>query len=721
MNAAPPDTGARPEPQGDEEVARLSVEEAAGELKRLAETIAYHDERYHAEDAPEISDAEYDALVRRNRAIEARFPELIRVDSPSRRVGASPAAGFKKVRHLRPMLSLENAMSDDAVRDFFAGVRNFIKELRDDPAIPIEVTAEPKIDGLSISLLYENGEFVRGATRGDGAEGEDVTENLRTLKQIKAKLKGKAPAVMEIRGEVYMDRGDFLAMNEERAARGAALYANPRNFAAGSLRQIDASVTAGRALKLFAYALGEVSEKVADTHWEFLDRLRGWGFPVNAESRLCGTLEEALAFHRAIGERRAELPYDIDGVVYKINRFDWQARLGMVSRAPRWALAHKFPAQQAQTRLNSIEISVGRTGVLTPWANLEPVNVGGVVVARATLHNEDEVARKDLRDGDTVMIQRAGDVIPQVVSVVLEKRPAGSQPFSMREKLTPPGGEHPVCPVCGSLAIREEGQVAWRCTGGLVCPAQAVERLIHFGSRLAFDIDGLGEKNISAFWTDELIHAPADIFRLHRRADEIRAREGWAELSTRNLIDAIDRRRVIPLDRLIYSLGIRQVGEATAKLLARHYRSFEAWREAMIAAAADEDGEPYRELTNIGQIGPSVAADILAFFREAHNRDALDDLVAQLREVTPVAAPADIASPIAGKTVVFTGTLEKMTRAEAKSRAEALGANVAGSVSKKTDYVVVGADAGSKAKKAAELGVATLSEEEWLALLAGSA
>jgi DNA ligase (NAD+) len=704
----------------DAGVERLTVEEAAGELQRLAETIAYHDRRYHAEDAPEISDAEYDALVRRNRAIEARFPELIRADSPSRRVGAAPSAGFGKVRHLRPMLSLENAMSDEAVRSFFSGVRNFIKELRDDPEQPIAVTAEPKIDGLSISLLYENGVFVRGATRGDGAEGEDVTENLRTLKQLPSKLKGAAPAVMEIRGEVYMEKAAFLAMNERRAGRGETVFANPRNAAAGSLRQLDTKITAGRPLQLFCYALGEVSEAVARTHWEFLERLRAWGLPVNPESRLCADLEEALAYHRELGEKRADLSYDIDGVVYKIDRFDWQARLGMVSRAPRWALAHKFPAQQAQTRLNEIRISVGRTGVLTPWADLEPVNVGGVIVARATLHNEDEVARKDFRDGDTVVIQRAGDVIPQVVSVVTERRPEGARPFSMREKLTPPGADHPVCPACGSLAVREEGEVAWRCTGGLVCPAQATERLLHFASRLAFDIEGLGEKNILAFWSDGLIKTPADVFRLKDRADAIREREGWGELSTKNLLDAIDRRRVISLDRLIYSLGIRQVGEATAKLLARHYRSFEDWRAAMLAAAADEESDAYRELTNIGQIGPSVAGDILAFFKEPHNLEALDDLRTQLREVTPVAAPNHVASPIAGKTVVFTGTLEKMTRAEAKARAEALGAKIAGSVSKKTDYVVVGADAGSKAAKAAELGVTTLSEDAWLEMIGSS-
>jgi DNA ligase (NAD+) len=705
-------------------VEALSETDAAAELARLAEAIAYHDKRYHEEDAPEISDAAYDALVRRNRAIEARFSELIRSDSPSRRVGAAPATGFRKVKHLRPMLSLENAFSDEEVRDFFAGVRNFIKELRDDPGLPVEVTAEPKIDGLSISLLYEGGEFVRGATRGDGAEGEDVTENLRTIKLLPKRLAGKVPERMEVRGEVYMERADFLAMNAERAAQGEPVFANPRNSAAGSLRQLDVAITASRPLKLFCYALGEVSEIVAETHWAFLDRLRHWHFPVNPKSRLCRTLDDALAFHHEIGEARAQLPYDIDGVVYKINRFDWQARLGMVSRAPRWALAHKFPAERATTQLKSIEISVGRTGVLTPWANLEPVNVGGVIVARATLHNEDEVARKDFRDGDTVVIQRAGDVIPQVVSVVLDKRPTPApRQFSMAAKLTPPGGDQPVCPVCGSLALREEGQAAWRCTGGLVCPAQGVERLFHFCSRLAFDIDGLGEKNILFFWELGLLKTPADIFKLEQRDAEaeihLKDREGWGEVSSRKLFDAINRRRTISLDRLIYALGIRQVGEATARLLARHYVDFATWRNAMLAAAADPEGEAYQELTNISQIGPSVAEDIIAFVREKHNLEALDDLRAQLREVTPATAQAASNSPLAGKSVVFTGTLEKLTRAEAKARAEAAGANVAGSVSAKTAYVVVGADAGSKAEKAKALGVKILSESEFLALIGG--
>jgi DNA ligase (NAD+) len=509
-------------------------------------------------------------------------------------------------------------------------------------------------------------------------------------------------------------------MNEAREKEGEPVFANPRNAAAGSLRQLDPKITAGRPLKLMCYALGEVSEAVAETHWEFLARLRKWGFPSSPDARLCETLEDALAFHHDIGARRAALAYDIDGVVYKINRLDWQARLGMVSRAPRWALAHKFAAQQAQTVLKSIEISVGRTGVLTPWANLAPVNVGGVIVARATLHNEDEVARKDFRDGDTVVIQRAGDVIPQVVSVVDADRTKRPPPFSMAAKLTPPDGDRPVCPICQSLAVREAGQVAWRCTGGLVCPAQGVERLVHFCSRLAFDIEGMGEKNAEAFWTDRLIHQPADIFRLHRHAAAIREREGWGEVSTRNLLQAIERRRTIPLDGLIYALGIRQVGEATAKLLARHYGTVEAWRAAMLAAALDREGEAWRDLTNISQIGDSVAGDIADFFRERHNVAALDDLIAELAEVTPVSVPTGAASALAGKTIVFTGTLATMTRAESKARAEALGANVTSSVSAKTDYVVIGADAGSKAAKAASLGVATLDEAAFLALIGGA-
>lgn len=695
---------------------------AAAELKALAEEIARHDRAYHAEAAPLVSDAEYDALVRRNAAIEALFPDLVRADSPSRRVGAAPSEGFRKLRHAVPMLSLDNAFADDDVREFVGRVRRFLGLLPDQP---VELVAEPKIDGLSINLRYEQGRFVQGATRGDGSEGEDVTANLLTLADLPRQIGPGAPAVIEIRGEVYMTKADFLAMNERRAAAGEPLFANPRNAAAGSLRQLDPRVTASRPLRLFAYAMGESTAPVADSHWHFLTRLREWGFQVNPLARLCADVETLLAFYHEIADGRAALPYDIDGVVYKVDRADWQARLGFKERSPRWATAHKFPAEQARTVLNSIEISVGRTGVLTPWANLQPVNVGGVVVAKATLHNEDEIARKDFRDGDTVVIQRAGDVIPQVVSVVTEARPDGSRPFSMAAKLTPAGGDHPVCPACGSLAVREEGVAAWRCTGGLICPAQVAERIIHFASRNAFDIEGLGEKNAALFHKLGWVNAPADVFRLKERfgptgIQRLESLEGWGKKSAEKLFDAIDARRRIPLDRLIYALGIRQVGEATAKRLARHYGSFAHWRQSMLTAV-ERENEAYHELVSIEDIGPSVAGDILAFFAEAHNLAALDDLAAQLGQVEDAQRPTTVASAVAGKAVVFTGTLITMTRQEAKARAEALGAKVVGSVSKKTDYVVVGADAGSKAAEAAKLGIPMLTEQEWTALTSAGA
>ncbi|MDX1423787.1 MAG: NAD-dependent DNA ligase LigA [Kiloniellales bacterium] len=693
----------------EQAVETLSPDQAAEELARLAKEIARHDRLYYQKDAPEISDADYDALRRRNEAIEARFPELVRPDSPSRRVGAAPAPGFAKVRHAVPMLSLANAFDAEDIREFHARVRRFLN-LGDEP---VALVAEPKIDGLSISLRYENGRFAQGATRGDGTEGEDVTRNLRTLEDVPKRLAGDAPEVIEVRGEVYMSRPAFLKLNEDQEAAGGKIFANPRNAAAGSLRQLDSRVTASRPLALFAYAMGEVTGAVGATHWEFLERLRHWGFPTNPLARLCDSVEDALAFYQEILGQRAELPYDIDGIVFKVNRFDWQERLGFVSRAPRWAIAHKFPAEQVQTRLERIAIQVGRTGALTPVAELTPVTVGGVVVARATLHNEDEIARKDIREGDLVVVQRAGDVIPQVVEVVKEAGRKRKPPYRFPE----------VCPVCGSSAVREPGAAVRRCTGGLICPAQAVERLRHFVSRDAFDIEGLGDKHIRAFFEDGLLKSPVDLFRL-RETDEaaetkLADRDGWGETSARKLFDAIDARRRMPLDRLIYALGIRQVGQATAKLLARNYGTFEAWRAAMAAAAkenGDESSGAYADLVNIDQIGPSVAADLVAFMAEPHNREVLDEL-AKLLEIEPVAAPARADSPVAGKTVVFTGALGTMSRGEAKARAEALGAKVAGSVSKKTDFVVVGADAGSKARKAAELGVETLSEEDWLALI----
>ncbi len=685
----------------DVAVGDLTALQAAAEWEALSGEIEAHDKAYHQKDAPTISDAEYDALRRRLDAIEAAFPELKKSGSPSQKVGAEPAAGFKKVAHKAPMLSLANAFDDDDVHEFEARVRRFLGL---DDKETVEIVCEPKIDGLSVSLRYEKGAFVQGATRGDGTTGEDITENLKTLSDIPRSLKG-APDVLEVRGEVYMTRGDFEKLNRDQEKAEAKVFANPRNAAAGSLRQKDSGVTASRPLCLFAYGWGEVSDAVADTHWDFLERLSGWGFPTNPLAKLAGDTDGCLEFYRDTGEKRARLDYDIDGMVYKVNRLDWQERLGQVSRAPRWAIAHKLPAEKVETVVESIEIQVGRTGTLTPVANLEPVTVGGVVVSRATLHNEDEIARKDVREGDTVIIQRAGDVIPQVVSVVPEKRPRGTKKFKFPKK----------CPECGSLAIREEGEVAMRCTGGLVCPAQRVERLKHFVSRNAFDIEGLGARHIEVFFADGLIKTPADIFLLKDQAAEIAERDGWGEQSAGNLFKALEDRSTITLERFIYALGIRQVGQATARLLAKQYGSLKGWRDHM-DAAQDREGEAYAELTNIDGIGPLVADDLLGFCAEAHNREVLDDL-AGLLTVQDFQAPDASSSPVAGKTVVFTGTLESLSRAEAKTRAENLGAKVAGSVSKKTDYVVVGADAGTKAKKARELGVETLSEDEWLKLV----
>ena len=686
---------------GSKEAETLTRAEAEAELERLAREIAYHDERYHRRDAPEVTDAEYDALRRRNDAIEARFPDLVRDDSPSRRVGAAPSTGFAKVAHAAPMLSLGNAFDAGDVVDFYARVRRFLGL---DAGEAVEVVAEPKIDGLSISLRYEDGAFVLGATRGDGTVGENVTRNLGTMDDVPDRLTGDAPSVLEVRGEVYMRKADFLALNRGREEAGEPPFANPRNAAAGSLRQLDPTITAGRPLRLFAYGLGEFDGVVGDTHWDYLRNLRTWGFTVNPAAELCGSPEEAIDLYRRISESRADLDHDIDGVVYKVNRFDWQRRLGNVSRAPRWAVAHKFPAERAETVLESISIQVGRTGALTPVASLRPVTVGGVVVGRATLHNEDEIARKDVREGDTVVVQRAGDVIPQVVAAVEEKRPPAARPFVFPEK----------CPECGSLALREEGEAVRRCTGGLICPAQAVERLKHFVSRDAFDIEGLGARHIEAFRSEGLIARPGDIFRLADRRTALVEREGWAERSVANLLAAIEERRTVPFERLIYALGIRQVGQATARLIARQYQTLPNWREAM-AAAQDREGEAWRELTDIDGIGPSVAADVLDFFREPHNLEVVADLEAQLRISAPEAVAAE--SPVSGKTVVFTGTLETMTRAEAKATAESLGAKVAGSVSRKTDYVVVGSDAGSKARKAEELGVTILAEVDWRELI----
>jgi DNA ligase (NAD+) len=710
---------------------KLSSAEAEKELDRLAREIAEHDRRYHAEDAPSISDADYDALRRRNAAIEERFPLLVRPDSPSHRVGAKASAKFAKVVHARPMLSLDNAFSDEDVAEFFSRVRRFLG-LKDGEEIAI--MAEPKIDGLSASLRYEKGVLVQGATRGDGQEGEDITANLRTISDIPLRLKGKPPAVLEVRGEVYMTHKAFEALNKRQEKDGKPTYANPRNSAAGSVRQLDPSITAGRTLNFFAYTWGEISELPATTQTGMLEKFRDYGFTVNPLVKRCETLEEVLKFYRDIEARRARLGYDIDGVVYKVDRLDLQARLGFVSRSPRWATAHKFPAEQAETVLEDIEIQVGRTGKLAPVARLKPVTVGGVVVRNATLHNEDEIARLDARIGDTVVIQRAGDVIPQIVRVLTDKRPRGAKPYKFPDK----------CPICGSHAVREVDEktgkvdVDRRCTGGLICDAQTVERLKYFVARDGFDIEGLGGTMIELFHDKGLLKEPADIFALtekpekvsrvlaeHRAAlsEERRAAEGKDPVKTKakkedredkvveNLMAAIERRRTIGLDRLINALGIRHVGETTARLIARHYRTIDAFLGGMKAENARE------ELESLEGIGGTVAEAICDFFGEKHNVKALDRLLAWL-DVTAMAAPAK-SSPVSGKTVVFTGTLEKMTRQEAKARAESLGAKVSGSVSAKTDIVVAGPGAGSKLKDAQKHNVQVMDEDQWLKLIGG--
>ncbi len=679
----------------------LSPADAGAEHARLADEIRAHNVSYHQQDAPVVSDAEYDALFRRLLELEAAHPDLATADSPSQAVGAAPAQGFAKVAHIVPMLSLGNAFGDEDVAEFLSRIRRFLSLDADDL---LDIVAEPKIDGLSVSLRYEHGKFVRGATRGDGNEGEDITANLRTIGDIPDALNGDAPDVVEVRGEVYLPRSAFRALNEAQEAEGAKVFANPRNAAAGSLRQLDTSITAKRPLRMFAYAWGDMSADVAETQMGFLERVAAWGFQINPLSRICGSLDEILVNYTSISAQRPTLDYDIDGIVYKVNRLDFQQRLGFVSRAPRWAIAHKFPAEQATTILQDIDIQVGRTGALTPVARLEPVTVGGVVVSNATLHNEDEINRKDVRVGDTVVIQRAGDVIPQVVSAIAEKRPKDAKAFVFPDR----------CPVCDSEAVRDEDEAVRRCTGGLICPAQAVERLKHFVSRNAFDIEGLGAKNVTALHADDLLANPADIFRLEAHKDTLLEREGWGEQSVDNLLQAIDERRNVFLDRFIYALGIRQVGQATARLLARTYGSLSDWRAAM-AAAQDREGEAYGDLLNIDGIGESVANDLLAFVHEEHNRQILDDLDTLL-EIQPFKQP-ESDSELAGKTIVFTGTLEKMTRSEAKSRAEAMGAKVSGSVSSKTDLVVAGPGAGSKAKKAAELGIQTVDEDGWIEMI----
>ncbi|WP_235865796.1 NAD-dependent DNA ligase LigA [Pseudovibrio exalbescens] len=709
----------------------LTRDEAAQELERLAELLQKHDEAYHTKDAPIITDAEYDSLKYRNSELEQLFPDLIRPDSPSNRVGGELAEGFGKITHTVPMLSLDNAFSDEDVQEFLGRVRRF---LRYDPLMgELAVTAEPKIDGLSLALRYEKGRLVHAVTRGDGTTGENVTANALTIEDIPKTLPSEAPEVVEVRGEVYMAHADFEALNARMEANGGKVFANPRNAAAGSLRQLNSEVTKSRPLKYFAYAWGDMSAMPADTQMEMVKTFETWGFRVNPLMTRCCSAEELLKVYHRIEEDRATLGYDIDGVVYKIDSLELQRRLGYISRSPRWAIAHKFPAEKAFTILREIEIQVGRTGALTPVAKLEPVTVGGVVVSNATLHNEDYIkgigpkgepirSGKDIRVGDTVVIQRAGDVIPQVLDVDLDRRPSDSVPFEFPE----------YCPACGSQADRElnpktgRPDAVRRCSGGLICPAQAVEKLKHFVSRNAFDIEGLGSKQVESFYQFDMdkggIRTPSDIFTLRERDQQsltkLRSRDGWGAVSARKLFDAIDERRQIDLNRFIFALGIRHVGEGNAKLLARAYGSWSTFYTAM-KEAADQTSEAYRDLTNIDGIGETVAVALAQFFGEEHNRDELERL---LEQVTPKDMPVEdtSGSPVAGKTLVFTGSLQRLSRDEAKSQAEALGAKVSGSVSKKTDMVIAGPGAGSKLKKAEELGVEVISEDDWFELIGAS-
>jgi DNA ligase (NAD+) len=688
---------------------KLTLANAREEHARLQAEIAEHDQRYHGQDAPTISDADYDALRRRYTALEEQFPKLVDADSANRKVGAAPSEKFAKVRHRVPMLSLGNIFADEEAEEFCARVRRFLGLSE---SAPLDVVAEAKIDGLSCSLRYENGELVQAATRGDGYDGEDVTANVRVVEAIPKRLQG-APKIFEARGEVYMRHADFAALNARQAAAGKSIYANPRNFAAGSLRQLDPRMTAERPLQFFAYAWGEVSEPFASTQFGAIEAMGRFGLPTNPLTKLCHSASEMLTQYHSIEEKRATLGYDIDGVVYKVNDLTLQQRLGFVSRSPRWAVAHKFPAEQATTIVEAIEINVGRTGALTPIAKLRPVTVGGVVVSNATLHNEDEIARKDVRVGDTVLVQRAGDVIPQVLAVVLDKRP---HPEPKRYVFPQDKKGDFICPICGSAALREIDEktgvadVVRRCTGTLICPAQAVEGLKHFASRNAFDIEGLGEKLIELFFTEGLIRTPADIFTLQARDGQskppLREWEGFGETSARNLFNAIEARRIVPLNRFVYALGIRHVGETNARRLARH---FGGWDSLRAGARAEDAAE---ELSGVGGIGPVVGEAIADFFAEPRNEAALDAL---MKEVTiePMEAVA-AGHPLAGQTIVFTGSLEKMTRDEAKAVAERLGAKVSGSISAKTNLVVAGPSAGSKLAKARELGVETVDEDEWI-------
>jgi DNA ligase (NAD+) len=703
------------------DVTKLTKAQAKVELRRLALEFEGHDKRYYQDDAPSVTDAEYDALRQRYNAIEKRFPEFVTSDSPSQKVGAQPSGRFAKVRHAVPMLSLDNAFAEQDVLDFAARIRRFLK-LGDDESIGF--SAEPKIDGLSMSLRYEGGELVTAATRGDGAVGEDVTANVRTLEDVPQKLRGRnVPDICEVRGEVYMTKQAFLALNERQTAAGDTIFANPRNSAAGSLRQKDPGITASRPLGFFAYAWGEMAAMPADTQSGMIKWFEHCGFTTNPLTRLCHSVEELLGFHREIETRRSHLDYDIDGVVYKVDRIDWQERLGFVSRTPRWAIAHKFPAERAMTVLRDIEIQVGRTGSFTPVGKLEPIGVGGVIVQNVTLHNEDYIKGiggdgeqlregREIMIGDTVIIQRAGDVIPQVVDVVLDKRPNNAKEFHFPKKCP--------CPlhtdvVREETAAGEEGARA-RCTGEFACPYQKIEHLKLFASRRAFDIDGLGEKQIEFFFDEGWVKEPADIFTLPTRNAKIKLEqfEGYGETSVRNLFAAIEGRRQIALERFIYALGMRQVGETTALALARGYGSWEAFHDACLKVTKGDE-EAVAEMDALDQIGDTVIASIAAYFSESHNRGIVERLT---RQVTIVDAEKPKSnSKVAGKIVVFTGSLEKMTRDEAKATAERLGAKASGSVSKKTDYVVAGPGAGSKLAEAKKHGVAVLTEDEWLTLI----
>lgn len=720
----------------------LDSEDAKAKHAKLVKEISKHDELYHAQDNPEISDAEYDALRKELIALEKQYPELVSESSPTQTVGAKPARGFKKVQHAVPMLSLSNVFSEEELKDFIDRIRRFLG-LPDDEAV--EIVAEPKIDGLSCALHYENGKLVLAATRGDGTTGEDITQNVRTISDVPQELPKGVPDVLEVRGEIYMRRDDFLALNKKQEEEGKQVFANPRNAAAGSVRQLDSKITASRPLHFFGYDIGSANKEFYKAHAELKKTLYEWGFqlPVipsavegskplssiedpSTRLRLVGmtfsNVPDLMGYYQSVLEIRPDLPYEIDGIVYKVNNLELQTRLGFVGRSPRWATAHKFPAEKAVTIINDIDIQVGRTGALTPVARLEPITVGGVVVSNATLHNEDEIKRKDIRIGDHVVIQRAGDVIPQVVEALTDKRTGKEKEYTFPDH----------CPVCQSLAIREEGEAVRRCTGGLICEAQAVERLKHFVSKGAFDIDGMGAKVIEQFWADGLVKSPADIFTLRERdkasLTPLKNKEGWGDLSAKNLFQAIEDKRTIAFNRFIYALGIRQVGEATAKILAQNYETQDNWRAQMVKAAQERGSNPdehkkpenigpaYADLCALDGVGMAMADDLSGFFAEDHNLSVLDALEKELT-IEPYEKPDTQDSPVAGKTVVFTGTMEKMTRSEAKAKAESLGAKVSGSVSKKTDYVIAGEDAGSKLKKAKELDVAVLSEDEWLNLI----